>query len=204
MNKGLLSLLLISFISCKNNLDLEIKNEIKKTKIPAVVMGKVTKKGGMQFFSSGPSRWDRNDTINENNILYATNDDLKDCDALIMGSPTHFGNMAAPMKFFLDGTTAEWFNNTLCGKPAGVFTSTSSIHGGQESTLLSMMLPLLHHGMIISGIPYSNKELSETRTGGTPYGPTHFSGDGKNKLSDSEAKLCFSFGERIAKLALKL
>jgi NAD(P)H dehydrogenase (quinone) len=141
---------------------------------------------------------------NENNILYATNDDLKDCDALIMGSPTHFGNMAAPMKFFLDGTTAEWFNNTLCGKPAGVFTSTSSIHGGQESTLLSMMLPLLHHGMIISGIPYSNKELSETRTGGTPYGPTHFSGDGKNKLSDSEAKLCFSFGERIAKLALKL
>jgi NAD(P)H dehydrogenase (quinone) len=141
---------------------------------------------------------------NENNILYATNDDLKDCDALIMGSPTHFGNMAAPMKFFLDGTTAEWFNNTLCGKPAGVFTSTSSIHGGQESTLLSMMLPLLHHGMIISGIPYSNKELSETRTGGTPYGPTHFSGDGKNKLSDSEAKLCFSFGERIAKLTLKL
>ena len=141
---------------------------------------------------------------NENNILYATNDDLKDCDALIMGSPTHFGNMAAPMKFFLDGTTAEWFNNTLCGKSAGVFTSTSSIHGGQESTLLSMMLPLLHHGMIISGIPYSNKELSETRTGGTPYGPTHFSGDGKNKLSDSEAKLCFSFGERIAKLALKL
>jgi len=97
----------------------------------------------------------KNNIANSKNILYATNDDLVNCDALIMGSPTHFGNMAAPMKLFLDGTTTEWFNNSLCGKPAGVFTSTSSIHGGQETTLITMMIPLLHHGMIIAGIPYS-------------------------------------------------
>ena len=105
------------------------------------------------------------DIANNEDILFATNDDLSNCDALIIGSPTHFGNMAAPMKIFLDGTTSEWFNNTLCGKPAGVFTSTSSIHGGQETTLITMMIPLLHHGMIISGIPYSETDLNDTRTG---------------------------------------
>jgi len=146
----------------------------------------------------------KNDIANDKNILYATNNDLIDCDALIMGSPTHFGNMAAPMKLFLDGTTTEWFNNSLCGKPAGVFTSTSSIHGGQETTLITMMIPLLHHGMIIAGIPYSEKDLNDTRTGGSPYGPTHFSGNNENNLSNNEIKLCFSFGARIAKLTKKL
>ena len=141
---------------------------------------------------------------NEENILFATNEDLLNCDGLIMGSPTHFGNMAAPMKVFLDTTTSEWFNNTLSGKPAGVFTSTSSIHGGQETTLLTMMIPLLHHGMILSGIPYSENDLNETRTGGSPYGPTHFSGDKKEELSKNEINLCISFGARIAKLAKKL
>ncbi len=146
----------------------------------------------------------KNDIGNSNNILYATKEDLNNCDALILGSPTHFGNMAAPMKHFLDGTTSEWFNNSLCGKPAGVFTSTSSIHGGQETTLITMMIPLLHHGMIIAGIPYSEKDLSETRTGGSPYGPTHFSGDNESILSNSETKLCINFGERIAKIAIKI
>ena len=146
----------------------------------------------------------KNNIANSKNILYATNDDLVNCDALIMGSPTHFGNMAAPMKLFLDGTTTEWFNNSLCGKPAGVFTSTSSIHGGQETTLITMMIPLLHHGMIIAGIPYSEKDLNDTRTGGSPYGPTHFSGNNVDNLSDNEEKLCFSFGARIAKLTKKI
>ena len=147
----------------------------------------------------------QNDEIaNNENILYATNNDLSNCDGLIIGSPTHFGNMAAPMKLFLDGTTSEWFNNTLSGKPAGVFTSTSSMHGGQETTLITMMIPLLHHGMVIAGIPYSEKDLNETRTGGTPYGPTHFSGNHKNQLSDNETKLCMSFGKRIAQLTNKL
>ena len=112
--------------------------------------------------------------------------------------------MAAPMKLFLDGTTSEWFNNTLSGKPAGVFTSTSSMHGGQETTLITMMIPLLHHGMVIAGIHYREKDLNETRTGGTPYGPTHFSGNHKNQLSDNETKLCMSFGKRIAQLTNKL
>ena len=144
------------------------------------------------------------DIANNEDILFATNDDLSNCDALIIGSPTHFGNMAAPMKIFLDGTTSEWFNNTLCGKPAGVFTSTSSIHGGQETTLITMMIPLLHHGMIISGIPYSETDLNDTRTGGSPYGPTHFSGDNQDNLSKNEINLCITFGSRIATLAKKL
>ena len=112
--------------------------------------------------------------------------------------------MAASMKYFLDGTTSEWFNNSLCGKPAGVFTSTSSIHGGQETTLITMMIPLLHHGMIITGYTYSEKDLSETRTGGTPYEPTHFSGDNEGDLSKNENKLCMSFGERIARIATRI
>ena len=131
-------------------------------------------------------------------------EDLKDCSALILGSPTHFGNMAAPMKTFIDTTTSEWYNGTLTGKPAGVFTSTSSLHGGQESTLLSMMLPLLHHGMVISGVPYSEKKLNSTKTGGTPYGPSHVSFNGKNDISDDEKIICMNFGSRIASLAKKL
>ena len=152
-----------------------------------------------------PDIKDNTDAIaNKNNILYATNEDLEKCDGLILGSPTYFGNMAAPMKFFLDGTSAEWFNSTLSGKPAGVFTSSSSMHGGQETTLITMLIPLLHHGMIISGIPYSEKELHDTRTGGSPYGPTHFSGDKENSLSTHEIKLCTSFGSRVANIAKKL
>ena len=130
--------------------------------------------------------------------------DLQDCSALIIGSPTHFGNMAAPMKAFIDSTTAEWHNSTLSGKPAGVFTSTSSLHGGQESTLISMMLPLLHHGMVISGVPYSEKKLNSTKTGGTPYGPSHVSFNVTNEISDDEKAICMSFGSRIAELAIKL
>ena len=147
--------------------------------------------------------FNNNEIANDNNIMYASNDDLVNCDGLIMGSPTHFGNMAAPMKFFLDKTTSEWFNGTLCGKPAGVFTSTSSMHGGQETTLLTMMIPLIHHGMLIAGIPYSEKELNDTKTGGTPYGPTHLSGNDESDLSEHEAKLCLAFGKRIATIAKK-
>tara|TARA_B100001769_G_C21987539_1_gene530840 strand:- start:239 stop:802 length:564 start_codon:yes stop_codon:yes gene_type:complete len=131
-------------------------------------------------------------------------DDLEDCSALIIGSPTHFGNMAAPMKAFLDTTTSEWYNGTLSGKPGGVFTSTSSLHGGQESTLLSMMLPLLHHGMLITGVPYTEKTLNSTKTGGTPYGPSHVSFNMESDISEDEKIICMSFGSRIAKLAIKL
>ena len=144
-----------------------------------------------------------NNISNSDNILFATNEDLVNCDGLILGSPTHFGNMAASMKVFLDGTSNEWFNNSLSGKPAGVFTSTSSMHGGQETTLITMMIPLLHHGMVITGLPYSEKELHSTKTGGSPYGPTHLS-SGKDKLSEEESKLCTVFGKRIADLAKKL
>ena len=121
---------------------------------------------------------------------YASNDDLGECGGLVLGSPTHFGNMAAPVKYFLDGTTSEWFAGSLAGKPAGVFTSTSSLHGGQESTLLSMAIPLLHHGMLITGLPYSHPALSETKTGGTPYGASHVSWNRRDDaLSDDEAVL---------------
>jgi NAD(P)H dehydrogenase (quinone) len=112
------------------------------------------------------------DTIPTEGAIYATLDDLKTCDGLALGSPTHFGNMASPLKYFIDGTTEVWFSGALSGKPAGVFTSTGSLHGGQESTLLSMMLPLLHHGMLLVGIPYSEAALRETTSGGTPYGPS--------------------------------
>ncbi len=136
---------------------------------------------------------------------YVTEADLKDCSGLILGSPTRFGNMAAALKFFLDGTGAEWFNGTLSGKPAGVMTSTASLHGGQESTLLSMMLPLLHHGMLIVGLPYSESGLLATRSGGTPYGPSHLAGqDAERKLDDIEAGLCRALGRRVAETARKL
>ena len=147
---------------------------------------------------------DNNNQSADNSDPIVEISDLKECSGLIIGSPTHFGNMAAPMKAFIDTTTAEWYNGVLCGKPAGVFTSTSSLHGGQESTLLSMMLPLLHHGMILSGVPYSNKTLNTTKTGGTPYGPSHVSFNGKNDISEDEKEICMSFGERVAKLAKKL
>jgi len=136
---------------------------------------------------------------------YATIDDLKQCDGLILGSPTRFGNMAAPLKYFLDGTSALWLSGDLSGKPAGVFSSTSSLHGGQETTLLSMMLPLLHHGMLMVGLPYTEPDLLSTTTGGTPYGPTHVAGiESKNPLSDEEKRLCKALGKRVAMIAAKL
>ncbi len=137
--------------------------------------------------------------------IYCSESDLSQCSGLILGSPTRFGNMAAPLKYFLDGTSTAWVNGNLINKPAAVFTSTSTLHGGQESTLLSMMLPLLHHGMLITGIPYSEAALSSTRTGGSPYGATHLaSGDYAQKLSDDEISLCQALGKRVAKIALKL
>ena len=136
---------------------------------------------------------------------YATHDDLRECHGLVMGSPTRFGNMAAPLKFFLDGTSALWVGGTLAGKPAGVFTSTQTLHGGQETTLLSMMMPLLHHGMIIVGIPYTEAALSTTRAGGSPYGASHFAGDDTQpRLTDEERTLAVLLGRRVAEVALKL
>ncbi|MCM2312036.1 MAG: NAD(P)H:quinone oxidoreductase [Steroidobacteraceae bacterium] len=136
---------------------------------------------------------------------YATVDDLRACDGLVLGSPTRFGNMAAPLKFFLDGTSALWLNGGLDRKPAGVFTSTGSMHGGQESTLLSMMLPLLHHGMYIVGLPFTAEGLNRTRTGGTPYGASHLRGtpgpEGA-RLSEDERELARLLGRRVAELAV--
>lgn len=137
--------------------------------------------------------------------IYCTENDLKDCAGLILGSPTRFGNMAAPMKYFLDGTSNAWVNGDLIDKPAAVFTSTSTMHGGQESTLLSMILPLLHHGMLITGIPFNEAALSSTRTGGTPYGASHLAaGDNAQKLSGDEILLCQALGKRVASIALKM
>ena len=131
--------------------------------------------------------------------------DLEDCAGLALGSPTRFGNMAAPLKAFLDGTATLWLKGTLAGKPACVFTSTGSLHGGQETTLLSMMLPLLHHGMLIVGLPYTFAELNATRSGGTPYGPSHFAGVADDQpITDAERLLCVAQGKRLAEIALKL
>lgn len=136
---------------------------------------------------------------------YAEINDLADCDGLILGSPTHYGNMAASMKYFLDQTTPLWLSGALSGKPAAVFTSTSSLHGGQETTLTSMMLPLLHHGMLISGLPYTEPELLKTRSGGTPYGASHLAGiDSNQPLSEDEKNLCRALGKRVASIAGKL
>ena len=132
---------------------------------------------------------------------YATADDLRECAGLIMGSPTRFGNMAAPMKYFIDGTSALWASGALVNKPAAVFTSTQTMHGGQESTLLSMMLPLLHHGMYLVGLPFSEPALTSTRTGGSPYGASHVASVGQATLSDEEKTLAQLLGERVAKLA---
>jgi len=147
--------------------------------------------------------------IPENGDLYCSLEDLRNCSGLVLGSPTRFGNMAAPLKYFLDSTSAEWLNGSLVGKPAGVFTSSSSMHGGQESTLLSMMLPLLHHGMVIAGVPYAVPALHKTKFGGTPYGPSHVEShvesDGiASELKSEEREICVEFGKRIASLAGKL
>jgi NAD(P)H dehydrogenase (quinone) len=136
---------------------------------------------------------------------YVVKQDLDDCCALALGSPTRFGNMAAPLKYFLDDTSAQWLAGSLENKPACVFTSTSSMHGGQETTLLTMMIPLFHHGMVLSGLPYSNPELHTTLSGGSPYGVTHLAqGASKNKLTDEEQTLCIEQGRRLAVLAAKL
>lgn len=143
--------------------------------------------------------------VPESGAPYASLDDLKNCDGLVLGSPTRFGNMSAEMKFFLDSTSSLWMSGELQGKPAAVFSSSSSMHGGQESTLLSMMNPLLHHGMLIAGIPYSEPSLSKTNTGGTPYGATHVAGsNNQNPISDDEKKLSIALGKRIAEFAQRL
>lgn len=143
--------------------------------------------------------------IPESGPPYATRDDLADCSALILGSPTRFGNMAAPLKYFLDGTSAEWLGGTLAGKPAAVFTSTGTMHGGQEATLLTMAIPLLHHGMYLLGLPYTEERLHTTRTGGAPYGATHLAGVRSDRTVDEdEAFLARALGRRVAELARKL
>ena len=143
--------------------------------------------------------------VPETGAPYVTSADLYECAGLAIGSPTRFGNMAAPMKHFLDGLGSEWASGVLIGKPAGAFTSTASMHGGQESTLLSMMVPLLHHGCVITGIPFSEGRLSSTRTGGTPYGASHVAGmDDRPELSEDEAQLARALGRRVAQLAQRL
>lgn len=136
---------------------------------------------------------------------YVTLDDLKSCDGLVLGSPAYFGNMAAPLKHFIDSTSGLWLSGAMAGKPAAVFTSSSTIHGGQESVLLSMMLPLLHHGMLITGIPYSEPDLHTSTSGCSPYGASHFAGqDSENDLSDEEKRLTRALGKRLAAIASKL
>jgi NAD(P)H dehydrogenase (quinone) len=143
--------------------------------------------------------------IPESGPLYCSEEDLRNCSGLVLGSPVRFGNMASAMKYFLDGTTNLWLTGELVDKPAAVFTSSSSLHGGQESTLLSMMLPLLHHGMVMAGVPYTEPELMDTQTGGTPYGVSHFAGKQSNlPLSQEEIALCQAQGKRIAMLAKRL
>ena len=144
-------------------------------------------------------------SIPEQGAPYVSTYDLEKCSGLVLGSPTRFGNMAAPMKYFIDSTSANWMGGHLCGKPAGLFTSVSSLHGGHESTLLSMMNPLLHHGMLIVGTPYSEPELLSTTTGGTPYGPSHLAGKESNlPISQDEKNLCIALGQRVAAIAKKL
>lgn len=145
------------------------------------------------------------DAIPSQGHLYASLDDLRECVGLALGSPTRFGNMAAPLKYFLDSTGSLWLSGALAGKPAAVFTSTSSLHGGQETTLLSMMLPLLHHGMILLGLPYTEAALMNTKGGGTPYGASHVAGaDNRLPLNETEAILCRALGRRLARTAKAL
>lgn len=144
-------------------------------------------------------------TVPESGAPYVTLEELAECRGLILGSPTRFGNMAAPLKYFIDQTSALWMNGALNGKPAAVFTSTASLHGGQETTLLSMMIPLLHHGMYLMGLPYPDSALAETQSGGTPYGASHWTGGESNRtVDDTEAGLCRLLGERVAAAALRL
>lgn len=147
----------------------------------------------------------RNPQVPEEGPAWARKEDLTECEGLILGSPTRFGNMAAPLKYFIDSTAAEWYSGRLSGKPAAVFTSTASLHGGQESTLISMMLPLLHHGMLLVGLPYTEPSLTETSGGGTPYGASHYSGwKGTRKLDEHESILCRALGRRVAETAIRL
>ncbi|HQV40724.1 MAG: NAD(P)H:quinone oxidoreductase [Moraxellaceae bacterium] len=140
--------------------------------------------------------------IPEEGELYCSEEDLANCVGLALGSPTRFGNMAAPLKYFIDGTSGLWLNGALIDKPAVVFTSTSSLHGGQETTLLSMMMPLLHHGMVILGIPYSESALLKTTSGGTPYGASHLAGpDSGRAVDELESTLCIALGQRLARHA---
>ena len=145
------------------------------------------------------------DVIPQQGPLYCSEDDLKNCSGLVLGSPTRFGNMAAPMKYFIDGTSSLWLSGALIGKPAAVFSSSASLHGGQESTLLTMMLPLLHHGMLMMGLPYSEAGLMKTSSGGTPYGASHVAGQNNDRQVDElEAGLCHALGKRVAYTALSL
>ena len=145
------------------------------------------------------------DSIPDSGAPYVSMDDLRECAALALGSPTRFGNMAAAMKYFLDGTSGVWLSGDLIGKPASVFTSSSSMHGGQESTLLTMMVPLLHQGMMVLGVPYSEAEIGNTQSGGTPYGASHVAGsEGNSQLSASEKRIAFAQGRRLAHTALAL
>lgn len=144
------------------------------------------------------------DDVPESGPPYATTQDLIECAGLVMGSPTRFGNMDASLKYFVDGTVGEWMSAAAVGKPFGLFTSTSSLHGGQESTLLSMALPLLHHGMLYVGIPWTEAEMSTTTTGGTPYGASHVSWSREHDLSDDEKALARALGKRVAEIAKKL
>lgn len=144
-------------------------------------------------------------TIPDSGAPYVELKDLEECAGLALGSPTRFGNMAAPLKYFWDSTSGLWLKGALAGKPAAVFTSTASMHGGQETTLISMMLPLLHHGMLIVGLPYTEPELLTTTSGGTPYGPSHHAGaSGDQPITDQERKLCIALGRRLAEIAIKL
>lgn len=144
------------------------------------------------------------DDIPSDGPLYCELDELAECSGLIIGSPTRFGNMAAPLKYFIDQTSSLWLSADLVGKPAAAFTSSSSLHGGQESTLLTMLLPLIHQGMIVMGLPYTEPALHHTTTGGTPYGASHLASDNNVMLSDDEKELCRALGKRVATTALKL
>nr|WP_256489251.1 NAD(P)H:quinone oxidoreductase [Pleionea sp. CnH1-48] len=152
-----------------------------------------------------PTNQQTSSDIPDDGDIYVTLDELKQCDGLALGSPTRFGNMAAPLKYFIDQTSEIWMTGKLAGKPACVFSSSSSMHGGQETTLMSMMIPLLHHGMVLCGLPYSETDLIHTQTGGTPYGATHVAGaDSAQPLSEEEKRLCKAQGQRLAELATRL
>ncbi len=165
------------------------------------VQGRTNVAGGRMPGATDPAAG----SVPDSGSPYATAEDLRDCAGLALGSPTRFGNMAAPLKYFLDGLGAQWVSGTLVGKPAAVFTSTSTQHGGQESTLLSMMLPLLHHGMLILGVPYTEAALNRTTSGGTPYGASHVAGPkNDNPLTTDEKELCQALGKRLATIARQL